>query len=71
MLPCGAGPLLLANFTSWLHRPIDGGQDPDSAGLILPGGETFPRATLCAFAQLAGLRQGSVVVGSSQGGAVQ
>ena len=66
---CGA--VVVGKFCAGFHGAIDGGQDPEGAGLILPGGETFPRAALCAFAQLAGLRQRSVVVGSSQGGAVQ
>ena len=70
MLPCVAGPLLLAKLHIRFDGTFDGGQYPEGAGLILPGGETFPCATLCAFAQLAGLRQGRVVVGSAQGGAV-
>ncbi len=57
--------VVVGKFCAGFHGAIDGGQDPVGAGLILPGGETFPRAALCAFAQLAGLRQRSVVVGSA------
>ena len=65
MLPCGAGPLVLANFTSGSTGPEMEANTQSAPLLSCQLGQALPGAALGALGKLIGLGQGSVVIGSA------
>ncbi len=65
MLPCGAGPLVAANFTSGSTGPAIDANTQAAPDLSCQVARPSQAPRFAAFAQLVGLRQGRVMIGSS------